>query len=75
MSCATISYTNDEKNRGNNIYTGLTGSQVPQRTAHLSGSTPAQPSGGNIAMLDGHVEWRSFNLMHVRTTAYAYFWW
>ena len=33
------------------------------RTAHLKGNVPA---GGNLAMLDGHVEWRRFELMHIR---------
>ncbi len=75
VACGTLSYASDEKNRGNNQYTRILGSIVPQRSAHLSGSTPPLPSGGNIAMLDGHVEWRNFNLMHVRTTAFPYFWW
>jgi prepilin-type N-terminal cleavage/methylation domain-containing protein/prepilin-type processing-associated H-X9-DG protein len=40
------------------------------------------PSGGNMCMLDGHVEWRKFNLMMVRTDTPAKptsgtpaFWW
>jgi len=32
-------------------------------TPHMKGSVP---SGGNLGMLDGHVEWRKFELMHVR---------
>jgi prepilin-type processing-associated H-X9-DG protein len=37
--------------------------------------TGALPLGGNIAFLDGHVGWRKFDKMTVRTTAFAYFWW
>lgn len=37
----------------------------PHRTCHMDGVLPA---GGNLAMLDGHVEWRSFRLMIPRTT-------
>ena len=33
---------------------------------HLNGFIPA---GGNAGMLDGHVEWRAFNQMQLRTTA------
>ncbi len=32
-------------------------------SAHLKGALPA---GGNLGMLDGHVEWRKFEKMHVR---------
>jgi prepilin-type processing-associated H-X9-DG protein len=30
---------------------------LPVNTAHMEGSLPA---GGNIAFLDGHIEWRKF---------------
>jgi prepilin-type N-terminal cleavage/methylation domain-containing protein/prepilin-type processing-associated H-X9-DG protein len=39
----------------NNILTGI---YRPHRTSHLKGKLP---SGGNLAMLDGHVEWRRFS--------------
>lgn len=46
----------------------------PHRTCHLDGALPA---GGNLAMLDGHVEWRSFSLMVTRNSSGAtpYWWW
>jgi len=37
----------------------------PHVTAHMSGSLPA---GGNLGMLDGHVQWRKFDLMHIRAS-------
>jgi len=40
---------------------------------HLDGGRPA---GGNVAMLDGHAEWRKFNKMVARTMRGApVFWW
>lgn len=43
------------------------------RSPHLDGFTPL---GGNLVMLDGHVEWRSFDQMSVRSTGtMPYFWW
>jgi prepilin-type N-terminal cleavage/methylation domain-containing protein/prepilin-type processing-associated H-X9-DG protein len=44
------------------------------RTSHLNGALPA---GGNLGMLDGHVEWRSFTNMtsHVSQTGIPNFWW
>jgi prepilin-type N-terminal cleavage/methylation domain-containing protein/prepilin-type processing-associated H-X9-DG protein len=42
-------------------------------TAHMRGSLP---SGGNLSMLDGHVEWRKFNVMVSRTGGGSpVFWW
>ena len=73
---ATISAQNNEINRGGNNYTAITGGwgggTKPHRTPHLNGN---QPAGGNAVMLDGHVEWRKFQLMRVRNTAAPYFWW
>jgi prepilin-type N-terminal cleavage/methylation domain-containing protein/prepilin-type processing-associated H-X9-DG protein len=34
-------------------------------TAHMNGNLPA---GGNLGMLDGHVQWRKFELMHIRAS-------
>jgi prepilin-type N-terminal cleavage/methylation domain-containing protein/prepilin-type processing-associated H-X9-DG protein len=54
------------------------GTKFQHRTAHLKGNVPR---GGNIGMLDGHVEWRKFELMQPRTTASVNgvpiptFWW
>jgi prepilin-type processing-associated H-X9-DG protein len=61
--------------RGTYAYVGIKGGWTQlHRTAHLSGRLP---SGGNLAMLDGHVEWRKFNLMLPRTdiNARPVFWW
>jgi prepilin-type processing-associated H-X9-DG protein len=56
-------------------YAGIPGGwSKPHRTSHLNGKLPA---GGNLCMLDGHVEWRDFAVMHVRTAAgnSPTFWW
>ena len=72
----TISHPNqtDEVNRTNNLYVGIKGGWSEyHRTSHLYG---AMPAGGNVGMLDGHVEWRQFQDMHVRTTSGTpAFWW
>lgn len=63
---ATISETgqHDETMRLSYNYIRIMGSfPKAHTTAHLKGSIP---SGGNIGMLDGHVEWRRFANMHVR---------
>jgi len=39
---------------------------------HLNGTVPL---GGNVAMLDGHVEWRNFKDMQNRTGSAPYFYW
>ncbi len=69
----TMSYYRDETYRETNRFVGLSGGwTLLHRTSHLNGIMPA---GGNIAMLDGHVEWRDFAAMHVRTFFAPYFWW
>jgi len=69
----TISERNNEANRDGNNYNSITGGWVEKhRTPHLDGKLPA---GGNIAMLDGHIEWRGFKNMRVRNLAFPYFWW
>jgi len=63
---ASISETaqHDESQRFTYNYTRIMGSYPKAHTsAHLKGSIPA---GGNLGMLDGHVEWRRFATMHVR---------
>lgn len=65
----------NEANRGANSYVNIIGgSTIPGRAAHMSGSLP---TGGNLGMLDGHVEWRKFPQMHVRTVngGSPVFWW
>lgn len=70
---ATISQSNNETDRSGNNYTSITGGWSERhRSPHLNGQIPA---GGNMAMLDGHVEWRNFKTMRVRNLASPYFWW
>ena len=63
-------------NRGANSYTGIQGGYSKQhRTSHMNGRVPA---GGNLGMLDGHVEWRKFAQMYPRTASGSgspVFWW
>lgn len=63
--------------RNNYSYTKINGGYPGQlhNTSHLNGRMPA---GGNLAMLDAHVEWRKFNVMVPRTDATQprpVFWW
>jgi len=56
-------------------YTSIQGGfSTAHRASHLEGLFPV---GGNLGMLDGHVEWRKFADMHVRTDnpAAPSFWW
>jgi prepilin-type N-terminal cleavage/methylation domain-containing protein/prepilin-type processing-associated H-X9-DG protein len=70
---ATISNGAVETDRNRNRYTGIMGGWSKKHdTAHMQGKLPA---GGNILFLDGHVEWRKFNKMRVRTTGDPTFWW
>ncbi len=63
-------------NRAANTYTGIQGGYSKlHRTSHMNGSLP---EGGNLGMLDGHVEWRKFGQMSPRTTSGSgspVFWW
>jgi prepilin-type N-terminal cleavage/methylation domain-containing protein/prepilin-type processing-associated H-X9-DG protein len=74
---ATISHENNMVDRSTNFYTGDDPDNIVEkhdyldRTAHLSGKIP---SGGNLLMLDGHVEWRKFQFMTVRSI-WWYYWW
>ncbi len=54
-----------------------TGQPFKHRAAHLRGNIPL---GGNVAMLDGHGEWRKFDIMQPRvdspgTSSTPEFWW
>ena len=67
---ATISQPaeNNEAQRasGGYHYTDVIGSYPKHHlTAHMNGNVP---KGGNLGMLDGHVEWRKFERMHVRAS-------
>jgi len=46
------------------VYGGWGNGTKPHSTAHLKGKLP---DGGNLLFLDGHVEWRKFEKMVVRT--------
>ena len=57
LACGTIK-------SGAGAYKGIpAATSVLHSTAHMDGATPA---GGNVCMLDNHVEWIKFNVMVVR---------
>jgi prepilin-type N-terminal cleavage/methylation domain-containing protein/prepilin-type processing-associated H-X9-DG protein len=61
--------------KNNYTYTQIPGgwSAGKHNSPHMAKNLPA---GGNLAMLDGHVEWRKFNFMLPRTVAGPpCFWW
>jgi prepilin-type N-terminal cleavage/methylation domain-containing protein/prepilin-type processing-associated H-X9-DG protein len=78
MADATMSQPGQTSinNRGANVYVRIQGGyQKLHRTSHMIG---AMPEGGNLGMLDGHVEWRKFFLMYPRDAAGSgspVFWW
>jgi len=78
MADATISQPHDadEIHRWLNTYVNVKGGYPKvHRTAHMQGTLPA---GGNLGMLDGHMEWRKFPQMLVRTDPTSpnpVFWW
>jgi prepilin-type N-terminal cleavage/methylation domain-containing protein/prepilin-type processing-associated H-X9-DG protein len=74
---ATISQAgqSDPAQRGTYNYTQIQGGYSKLHlAAHLEGKIPA---GGNVAMLDGHAEWRKFRSMLPRTDSGGSptFWW
>jgi prepilin-type processing-associated H-X9-DG protein len=78
LADATLSQPgqDNEANRAGYNYSSIaSGFSQRLRTSHLDGFLPA---GGNLAMVDGHVEWRVFSQMHVRTpqgSGTPVFWW
>jgi prepilin-type N-terminal cleavage/methylation domain-containing protein len=76
---ATISHPGqaNDANRGANTYVNIQGGWAKlHRTSHLVNAS--YPSGGDVGMLDGHVEWRNFRDMHPRTDPASpspVFWW
>ena len=77
LADATISQPgeNNPASRNTYSYTGINGGwSKPHRTSHMAGRLP---SGGNIGMLDGHMEWRKFPTMLPRTDpgGSPVFWW
>jgi prepilin-type processing-associated H-X9-DG protein len=69
---AVISHGTNEKDRTKNTYTKIDGGWKGHQTSHLEGKLPA---GGNLQYLDGHVQWKKFQLMVVRTHDDPSFWW
>jgi prepilin-type N-terminal cleavage/methylation domain-containing protein len=57
-------------------YHDANGTPHPHTTAHLKGNVP---NGGDLLMLDGHAEWKKFDLMSCHTltsaTTVPGFWW
>jgi len=76
LADATISVSgqNNPAARYTYNYTDIVGGYATAETsAHLAGHFPV---GGNLGMLDGHVEWRKFDDMTPRTTGTSpVFWW
>jgi prepilin-type processing-associated H-X9-DG protein len=81
-ACATLSANGENSTApatiaGYNFTHIITGVYQPHRTSHLTGNLP---TGGNVAMLDGHTEWRKFDKMLPRVAGGVpattpTFWW
>lgn len=72
---ATISEGGDMRDRTRNRYTKVNGGWAGHQTAHLA-PNGKMPSGGNLAYLDGHTEFKKFEKMTVRTIMNnPAFWW
>lgn len=63
----------DSPNRARARFSGIQGgSPIPHRTSHMDSA--GQPEGGMIGFFDGHVEFRKFKDMSVRTFGTPSFW-
>lgn len=69
---AILSVGSNEQDRSRNRYSRIDGGWSGHNSAHLAGSLPA---GGNLLIADGHVDWRRFSRMKVRTFGDPPFWW
>jgi prepilin-type N-terminal cleavage/methylation domain-containing protein/prepilin-type processing-associated H-X9-DG protein len=69
---ATISDGENEKDRSKNRYTKIDGGWKGHQSPHLNGR---YPEGGNVGFADGHVTWKKFQNMLVRTDGGPSFWW
>lgn len=71
---AILSSGSNTSDREANVYTNIIGAfpSSPHGSAHVRGHLP---TGGNLMMLDGHVEWRGFERMTIRTSGTPSFWW
>jgi prepilin-type processing-associated H-X9-DG protein len=75
LADGTISIGSNERDRTRNRYVRIEpGFRPGFNSPHLT-SAGKLPSGGNIAFLDGHNEWRRFERMVVRTDGVESFWW
>jgi prepilin-type N-terminal cleavage/methylation domain-containing protein len=76
VACTIISAGNNTGNLGGDSFAAVNGTWKGHSTSHLNGVMPA---GGNVAMLDNHVEWRKFNvsvtLIRSAIPSGPYFWW
>lgn len=70
----TISEGDNERDRSRNNYTRVFGGWAQAHSSPHLGAAKL-PAGGNLLMLDGHVEWRKFDRMNVRTVGSPSFWW
>ena len=74
LADATISREANETDPSKNNYFGIQGGWSKLHdTAHLNAKK--RPLGGNLAYLDGHVEWHKFDQMRMRTDGTPAFWW
>lgn len=76
----TISMRNNLSDRSGNGYTGRYPNVVKWSVDYLDWANHLEgqlPAGGNLTMLDGHVEWRKFQFMTIRSRypSDRYFWW
>jgi prepilin-type processing-associated H-X9-DG protein len=65
----------NETDRTRNTYKGVMGGWTDPKghqCPHLDGKLP---SGGNGLYLDGHAEWKKFQLLVIRTDGSPPFWW
>jgi prepilin-type N-terminal cleavage/methylation domain-containing protein/prepilin-type processing-associated H-X9-DG protein len=64
---------NTTRNGANRNFTKIDGGWAGHSSPHLNGSVPA---GGNLLMLDGHSEYRTFARQVIRTDGtFPHFWW
>lgn len=69
----TLSQGSNEKDRTRNRYTKIDGGWRGHQAPHLGARN--MPEGGNLLFGDGHVDWRKFDKMFVRTDGDPSFWW
>jgi prepilin-type processing-associated H-X9-DG protein len=62
--------TMSRKSNGTDVFTGISGGSsadapLATRSNHLKASNPRKAAGGNVLLLDGHVEWRDAGEMRI----------